>query len=129
MPLVEKVMSETDLRDQITRLQQLIQRNPRTAVDQGVRLQAARDELNKLLLAKGGYSVTRDADVQAQVETARKDGYAAGHTAGHAVGQEAANAARDADVQAQIETARKEGYAAGHAVGQEAAKAAGEANK
>ena len=84
MPLVEKTMSEQELRDQIARLELLIKRNPVTAKDQGIRLQAAKDELNKLLLSQSGYSVTKDADVAAQIATARREGYAAGHAAAQA---------------------------------------------
>lgn len=77
MPLVDKPMTEAELREQIARLERLIKANPATAVQQTQRLLAAKDELNKLLLNQGGYSVTKDSDVAALVEAARKEGYAA----------------------------------------------------
>lgn len=78
MPLVEKPMSEKDLREQIARLERLIKANPATAVQQNQRLTAAKDELNRLLLNQGGYSVVKDSEVAALVEAARKEGHAAG---------------------------------------------------
>lgn len=85
-------MSESDLREQIARLERLIKANPATAVQQSQRLQAAKGELNKLLLDQGGYSVVKDTEIEARISAARAEG----HTAGVAEAKAAAEAALSA---------------------------------
>jgi hypothetical protein len=80
MPLVETVNTEQYLREQIARLRVLIQRNPMTERDQTMRLNAAQQELNNLLLSQPGYEVTKTS----AVDDARAEGYAAGHAAAKA---------------------------------------------
>ena len=78
MPIVEKPLTEPELRAQIARLQTLIKNNPATAADQTRRLSEVQKELNNLLLAQGGYSIVKDVDVEARVAAAHKEGHAAG---------------------------------------------------
>lgn len=78
MPLVEKIMSEVELRESIARLDRLAKANPAMARDFSQRSAEARKQLNQLLLDKGGYSVTKDADVAAAIEAARREGYESG---------------------------------------------------
>ena len=78
MPLVEKVASEAELRAYMARLQLVIERNPATAKDQCGRLEAARRELNNLLLSQPGYEVVNIVDNQAKLKAAYDAGYAAG---------------------------------------------------
>lgn len=78
MPYVEQSFSEAELREQIARLTRLSKANPAMARDFDQRVVAATKQLNALLLEQGGYSVTKDEDVAAAIEAARKEGYDAG---------------------------------------------------
>ena len=78
MPYVEKTMTEQELRDHLVRLKQLTAKNPAMARDFGQRAAEAQKQLNTLLIDKGGYSVTNDAEVAELIKTARAEGYAAG---------------------------------------------------
>lgn len=79
MPLVEKTMTEAELREQIARLKRLAAANPAMARDFGQRAADAQKLLNALLVDQGGYSVTKDADVAAAISAARAEGYQAGY--------------------------------------------------
>lgn len=82
MPLVEKTMTEAELRESIARLKRLAAANPAMARDFGQRAAEAQKELNNLLLASGGYSVTKDAEVEARISAARAEGRKAGYESG-----------------------------------------------
>lgn len=78
MPLVEKMMTEAELRESIARLRRLAAANPLMARDFSQRAADQQKQLNEILLANGGYSVTKDSDVAAQIAAARAEGHAAG---------------------------------------------------
>ena len=94
MPYVEQSFSEAELREQIARLTRLSKANPAMARDFDQRVAAARKQLNALLLDQGGYSVTKDAEIEARISAARAEGHADGLAEAKAAAEAALNAER-----------------------------------
>lgn len=79
MPIIEKVATEAELRDQILRLDAVMTRNPTMTKDLSHRKQAVQRELNLLLLSQPGYVVVNREAIEAHCQAAREAGYATGY--------------------------------------------------